>query len=182
MCGSESQGSQGKLFQGAQHSSPTFSLNFCLRGLSGFLLYLSDMLLTPSQQFCLGLFLLRSRASMVLPNHDPVQSICPHFALVFLTLEGERLRMRLVHIHRDRAGERTPVGGHLSRVLGASPYPSWNISMLYEHHGHEGQKSPRVRGTPHHSPFSVLAEGLPDWEELGGGSEDHLQPGKLLRG
>lgn len=114
----------------------------------------------------------------------PVQSLCLSFAVVFLTLEGERPGMSLLHIPRVHAGERTQVGRHLSRVLGphrilGRVLHSRNIRMLCEHHGHEGHKEPEGSWDPHNSPLSVLAEGLLDWA---GPVRTSLQGGKLLRG
>lgn len=48
--------------------------------------------------------------------------ICLSFAMVFLTLKGERPGMPLIHIPRDRAGERIQVGRHLGRVSDSSTY------------------------------------------------------------
>lgn len=134
LCGSRSQGSPGKLFQGAQHplSQKVLNLNLlCAQPV--FLLCLSDMLLTPSQQFCPGCFLLRSRASMAPPEFPPSSDRMPKLCYGFSRPKGERPGMPLIHIPRDRAGagERTQVGRHLGRVSDSSYsrrcLHSWNI-------------------------------------------------------
>lgn len=61
-----------------------FSLNFSLCPQPVYLLCLSDMLLTPSQQFCLGFFLLSSRASMapleLPPSSEHMPELCYGFS------------------------------------------------------------------------------------------------------
>lgn len=184
--GQRSQGSLGKLFQGAKHPlSRWFSLNFNLRSQPS-VSPLSLRHVSHTKSAILSRPLLAQFQTSMEPPELPLpgQSLCLSFAVVFLTLKGERPGTPLLHIPRDHAGERTQVGRHLGRVLGphctlGRVLHSWNIRMLCEHHGHEGHKEPEGSWDPHNSPLSVLAEGLLDWA---GSVRTSLQGGKLLRG